>query len=123
MKPQKGLICSVFRDAEFGGDTTNNGISSKYNRFVLLGEGIEGVFTPDEDRPPLYHLAVNLRVLHGASFPDELVHYAFPIPIVGNLVRSIAGTGFQFGGNWLYTSDSRFPSMAPIRIMDRQEFK
>lgn len=113
----QGLLVSVYRDAD-GYDCTNAGVSSRYKSFTLTaGDGvapIEGPFEPESDE-------------------RELVLTAGPFNTLRAVPRAIydAGTwsNFQgmryinamFGGNFVYTSDSRFPSSAPIKVFDRVE--
>ncbi len=112
-----GILCDVYRAKGYG-DCTNNGISSKYDAFVLVVPDVIGPFSPNETCPALYHCYLNPKRLYGHGFPDEIMHYAFPFPCPNN---SRAFNGYMFGGNWLFSSDSRFPSKTPIRIMDRKE--
>ena len=100
---EKGLIVDVYRDS--GGDCTLNGVSSKYDRFVLIGEVVDPVFEPSEDIPAIY------------------LQYHCDQPIaVPKEVRD--GKWGMYGGNFLYTCDSRFRQNVnpyPIRIHDRIE--
>lgn len=91
-----------------GVDCTNGGVTSKYEHFILLCEegndpDVSGPFSPSPDTPAL--------VLKGRG--DYL--YAVPKEIVDRKEHSM------FGGNWVYTSDSRFPCHYPIPVHDRQE--
>ena len=105
-KPLKGLPVSVYR-AE-GHDCTLNGLSSKHERFILVGPGIPEIFEVQDDTPALY--------------------YKEDFPMAG-LKRQAAWVEPQdgsqrwamFGGNFVWTSDSRFPADAPIKIFDRFE--
>lgn len=103
----KGLSVYVYRENALG-DSTNGGISSKHDRLILVGSGIPEIFEADEDTP-----AVKLvkRFIGGR----EYIH-AEPVEWKGE--GEIKGI---FGGNFIYTSDSRFPSDYPIPLHDRQE--
>lgn len=95
----KGLIVDVYRSKY---DGTNNGISSKFDSFVLSGTA--PVFESREDLP-----ALQLVFEHGT-------YKAYPV------TKSEDGhTHWMFGGNFVYTSDSRFPSKQPIKVFDRCE--
>lgn len=102
----KGLLCFVYRNTI--GDCTNGGVTSQHGQFVLVGHGVEGPFEPNEGSPALH--------LH--SFRGQLI-------AVPEQISSQLGTdhlkGWMFGGNFIYTSDSRFPSDAPIKVFDRRE--
>jgi len=102
-KPETGLIVDVYRDQY---DGTNGGISSKYERFVLLG--VDAPFTPDDMTPAL---KIVKRFLFGRDY-----YHLEPIdPCPSNQV------GYMFGGNFAYSSDSRFPNDYPLPIHDRSE--
>jgi hypothetical protein len=103
----KGLLCFVYRSPL--GDATNNGLTSKHTSFVLVGHGVSGPFEANDDAPALH--------LH--SFRGQLI--AVPEQIGGQLGTDYL-KGWMFGGNFIYTSDSRFPADAPIKVFDRREF-
>ena len=99
-----GLIVNVYRAS--GIDCTNGGITSKYKTLTLLGPEVSGPFAPDEDRPAL---TIVKRKLFGGDY-----YHARPadVPTTEHLM---------FGGNFVYTSDSRFPCPYPIPVHDRKE--
>lgn len=87
------------------GDCTNNGLTSKEDSIILhYGENLDLDMIPDDE------LVLIERVLWG-----EQKNYAVPASIAKSGRHSMAG------GNWIYTSDSRFPSDAPISVHDRVE--
>lgn len=105
----KGLLVSVYRSASNNGyDCTNGGISSKHNSLILVGDGVAEVFE-ESDRNPAIRLIK--RKVMGREF-----WIAAPIE-----AGFSSGFPYMFGGNFLYSSDSRFPSDAPIKIFDRLE--
>jgi len=101
----KGLLVHVYRGHV---DCTNSGISSKHNSFILTGNGVPEIFEPGAGSPALILVE---RTLQG----EKRLH-AEPVdePEKGNI-------GWMFGGNFIYTSDSRFPNPYPIKVHDRQE--
>jgi hypothetical protein len=101
----KGLMVYTLRNTE-PRDCTNGGISSKYDKFVLTGRDIPGIFEPREDMPELKLV-----------YRRELDYYCAE-PVDGKLPGCV---GWMFGGNYITTSDSRFPNKYPIPIHDRQE--
>jgi hypothetical protein len=103
-----GLIIEVYRDAH-GYDTTNNGISSKYDSLTLIGPGISGPFAPTPERP-----AVRMVV---KNFAGDEYRSLVPCDDDGNLLPG----WYMFGGNYAKTSDSRFPFKYPLPIHDRLE--
>jgi hypothetical protein len=107
----KGLSVSVYRKPD-GYDCTNGGISSKHDEFVLVGDGVDGPSEPREDAPAIRLIK---RKVMGTAF-----WIAAPLDAEFEDGRA-AGSPYKFGGNFLYTSDSRFPSDAPIKIFDRKE--
>lgn len=105
----QGLLCNVYRNPL--GDCTNGGISAAANSVVLIGEDVPEIFSPASNAPALY-----LR-----EYRKQLIAVPEPIGTWADM-RSVAGlNGWMFGGNFLYTSDSRFPSAQPIKIFDRKE--
>lgn len=99
---KSGLLVSVYRAK--GYDCTNGGASSKFNSFILTAEGVTGPFEPREDVPELVLIKGPFDTLR--AVPRELVE---------------SKVWVMFGGNFVYTSDSRFPSDAPIKVFDRTE--
>ena len=102
----RGLSVNVFVDSN-GGDFTLGGVSSDHNNLILLGDRVAGVFSPSEEIPAV--LLVE-RVIYGNTYLS-----AVPCDSEG---EKLAGQ-YAFGGNFIYTSDSRFPSKQPIPIHDR----
>lgn len=110
MSNEKGLFCSVVGDRARN-DCTNGGASSKHDNFVAVGNMVMGCpFEPSDTAPAMF---IYERNVCGTSFliacPEELED--------GNSLK-----GFMFGGNFLFSSDSRFPSDSPIKIFDRKEW-
>ena len=110
----KGLLVWVYRNAGngmFDGDTTNGGISSKHTKFILVGDGVDEVFSVTDDIPAIR--LIN-RLIMGREF-------WIAAPLDAKFIGESGGYPYMFGGNFLYSSDSRFPSDAPIKIFDRKE--
>ena len=104
---RRGISADVLRGRY---ESTNGGVSSKYDSFLIIDPSIErGNIESKSTTPELKLVRRNL--------PDgsEYVH-AEPLEAVkeGNV-------GYMFGGNFIHTSDSRFPNHYPIPIHDRQE--
>lgn len=106
MSTEKGLLAFVYRDGLQ--DCTANGQSSRTDRGVLTGIGIAEIFEPSDDAPE--YVFVKDSVCGGKirlrAIPRDLYE---------------EGVWTMFGGNFLYTSDGRFPSDSPIKIHDRVE--
>ncbi len=102
----KGVNVEIFRHAS-GGDYTMGGVSSNVTRAILIGEGVEG---PSEVRPQDTVLIYDRR--HSGLSPRCIPHEKYSQP---------GWSGWMFGGNFVYSSDARFPSDQPIAIHDRQE--
>lgn len=99
----KTILACVFRNSL--GDCSNSGLTSREDTLVLhYGSGL------DLDMIPGDELVLVERTLFGKES-----NYAIPAEIL----RS--GRHSMFGGNFIYTSDSRFPSDAPIKVHDRLE--
>ncbi len=101
----KGLMVSILKDNSIT-DCTNGGVSSKLDRILLIGEGVPEVFEATKDRPILKLIKRNL-------YGREYIH-AEPI-------ERPTGMGWMMGGNFIWSSDSRFPNLYPIAIHDREE--
>lgn len=97
----RGLLVHVYRQRL--GDCTNGGISSKFDSFILVGPGIPEIFEAREEVPVLYLMkgSITGQPIAKPSLDDKI--------------------WWMFGGNFVYTSDSRFPSEQPIKIFDRRE--
>ena len=102
----KGLLVNTFRSFDRGKvvDCTLGGLSAKHDYFTLTGENIEGPFVPCDTRPELVLTKGPYDTLR--AVPRELLD---------------SGAWVLFGGNFVYSSDSRFPSNAPIKVFDRVE--
>ena len=103
----KGLLVHVFA-ARYRADCSNNGITKQYDQLVLFGA--DGPFEPRDGMPPL---------LLKNKGPNYL--YAVPCNNAGEELERRGEVGPMFGGNFVYTSDSRLPSKAPIPVHDRWE--
>jgi len=103
---QQGLSVDVFRH---GTDSTNGGISGKVDSFTLLDDSIENApFEPSEKSPAIK--------LVRRTIGDRVYVHAEPLEeCPSNKI------GYMFGGNFIFTSDSRFPNDYPIPIHDRSE--
>jgi len=100
---KKGLLVHVLRAR---GDCTAGGVTSKHDSFVLTGEGVPELFAPTKDAP---ELRLVRRDLNG-----EYLH-AEPVE------RPVKMAGPMAGGNFVYSSDGRFPNRYPISVHDRFE--
>lgn len=87
------------------GDCTNNGVSSRINDFILISEDDIEHYVDRENTD-------NILVFTKGPY-DSL--RAVPLQLILN------NTWVMFGGNFVYTSDSRFPSDQPIKVFDRVE--
>jgi len=93
------------------GDCTNNGLTSVGDNFELYFDDVPVVYSNDNlDSVPDDSLVLIKRNLFGKP-----AWYAKP----ASLVKS--NTHSMMGGNFVYTSDSRFPGDAPIPVHDRVE--
>lgn len=104
-----GLIVNVY-DHPLG-DCTNNGISSRFKSLCVTN--IEGPFEPDEGHPPV-------QLVKGPMNTARLV----------SEIDLEEGNWVMFGGNFAYTSDSRFSKACfellghhadAVKIFDRVE--
>jgi len=98
----QGLFCSVYRSPK---DGSNRGITSKVDEVLLVGPGVRGPFAASEGDTVLY--------LHWWDVGGERRYFASP--------ESRHSMRYMFGGNFIYSCDSRFPSRQPIPVHDRRE--
>lgn len=101
-KKLMGLIVDVYRN---GPDCSNGGLSSKFDQFLLVGEGVAEVFEESKDLPVLKLVT---------RFIGERV-YKHVIPLTDEKIW------FMSGGNFVFSHDSRFPCDYPLSIHDRIE--
>ena len=99
-------LTGIFVDI-IGRDCTNNGVTSgEINAFLVLEKGV----SYDEEHLKEHHFPI-LRLVSGfGSRKLMAVQY-----------HSANEHRFMFGGHFIYTSDSRFPSDQPIHVHDRME--
>lgn len=102
----KTIPVSVYRTLRLG-DCSNGAPSSRADTMYLACE--DGWFNRPEDD------TCTLRLVRRRLFGGEYLH-AEPV------CRKPEGSvGPMFGGNFIFSSDSRFPSDYPIPIHDRYE--
>lgn len=100
----RGLICEIYAPAR--GGCSNGGISSIYQAVTLIGIPT-AIFVPVTDRPAV-------RLVKRAIAGKIYLHVE-PVDQPSGLI------GPMFGGTFIYSSDSRFPSQYPIALHDRWE--
>ncbi len=100
----KGLHADVYRDAN-GGDYTNGGITGRCKTILIVGEGPD---TEVFDEDPKYPSVRILRRYIGGST------YIYAVPMEQPAKDSMAGP--CFGGNFIYSQDSRFRNICPYPI-------
>lgn len=107
MPQVKGILVNVFRWTL--GDCTANGLSAQKDSLIMVdadGGDFNCPHTTEDD----------YLVLVEFQFRGCVSLRAVP--------KSILDSGrnnYMFGGNFVYSSDSRFPSDAPIKVFDRIE--
>ena len=104
----KGLMVFVYVNKRHG-DSSLGGISSKYDDLVLLpteSSTQNGIIIPKifEAREKGIYLYYRKQFNDLIAAPEDYLDY-----------------WYMFGGNFLYTSDGRFPANHPIKIHDRRE--
>lgn len=103
MNTVSGLYVHVLRGKC---EATAGGVSSKTEDFILTGENVAKVFDIDAARTDQYLVLKNYR--------GHL--YAEP-----NYPPGPGFNGWMMGGNFIWSSDSRFPGDYPIPVHDRRE--
>jgi len=111
---RKGLSCDVYRSD--GQDCTANGISANNRSLICIftpkGRDVAGPFKYQDDGHEdclvLFEaMTGNPNMRHWRAVPKKFIDKGI--------------NHFMFGGNFVYSSDSRFPSRSPIKIFDRVE--
>lgn len=115
-KEMRGLLVNIYRPVA-GPDCTNGGITSKHSTAVLIGEGVPEITAPTEDSPAL----VLCRRLLNPSFSAWMNNQTAGEEYLHAEPLTLLGKSPMFGGNVIYTSDSRFPNRYPIKVHDRIE--
>lgn len=100
----KGLLVFVYRN---GSDCTANGISSKHDQLILIGDNIPEIFEGDETN--------TVKLVKRQFLGSEYLHVE---PITE---RPFEAIGPMVGGNFIFSSDRSFPSQQPISVHDRFE--
>ena len=104
----KTLPVRVYRDGR--GDYSNGGITGQYQTLYLITE--KGWWDEPEDSDSL------IRLVSRKLFRDKTAYiHAEPVN-PGDLSDKV---GPMFGGAFIWSSDSRFPSDYPIPVHDRFE--
>ena len=98
---EKGILVDIT-----GSDSTNNGITSGEKKAILLMD--DGPFTAKGDIP----------ILELVPGYGSRKYMAVP---VGTGKGSFDTVGPMFGGQFIFSSDARFPSDQPIHVHDRFE--
>lgn len=106
----KALPISVYRENRLG-DCTNGGITSRYDRLLLICE--EGYKEVDENNPPENLVKIVTRFICGREYKHIEPYASVDAGCVG----------WMSGGNIAYSCDSRFSRMSeyPLSVHDRQE--
>jgi len=88
-------------------DCTNGGVTSNENTFRLVADDYRPNVPFQNGLPALYLRVGATGAVHAypADIPEEEKGF----------------TSWQFGGNFIYSSDGRFPSQYPIPVHDRRE--
>jgi hypothetical protein len=109
----KGLIVNVYRAVD-GRDCTNGGVSSKHSTLTAISHDPgTAVFEASSQAPAVYLGKWMGRVV---AIPEDL-------PLRPSSSNFAGLEGWMFGGNFIYSSDSRFPGDGhPVPVFDRREF-
>jgi hypothetical protein len=107
----KGILVYIYRDASSNFDATKGGLTSKFTCAVLVGEDVPQHVEATEELPGLVLVKRTITPQLSAGPAYEYLH-AEPADL------NQQGALCAFGGNFVHTSDSRFPSMYPIPVHD-----
>lgn len=109
MEELKGTTARVLRDGSKY-DSTNNGISSKFDELIVIGEDVPKRYKGNEDNSNV------LKIVKRTLFGSEYLH-AEPVNKPAGVV------GPMFGGNFIDVTGSMYGDVSkyPIAIHDRFE--
>ena len=102
-----GLTANIYRSDY---DSPTNKMYGKSN-VTIIDKEVPGIFKPDESSP-----AVRL-IRRKFPFGSDEYEYIHAVPY------NQSDNAGMFGGTFIYSSDSRFPSKYPIPLHDRVEMK
>lgn len=116
----KKISVNVLRDSVIG-DCTNHGVTSKRNEFTM--------FWDCEKEDAVKYCTENNIDLDSALWLNPRILWNEYHPFCEPLVKPAGKIGGMMGGNFVYTSDGRFPSLYgktnsahfPIPVHDRFE--
>jgi hypothetical protein len=98
------------------GDCTNNGLTSQKDSIdMYYGSDLNEALNSVRTEGILDELPEDSLILIERNLFGKPANYAVPVSILKKGQHSMSG------GNFVYTSDSRFPSDAPISVHDRVE--
>lgn len=103
----QGILVNVYRWSFI--DATNKGLSSKLDTLIMVDENGGNFDCPHTTEG-------DYLVLTKFEFRGKTSLRAIPKSILDSKRNN-----YMFGGNFVYSSDSRFPSDAPIKVFDRVE--
>lgn len=106
---RRGLLVFVYRSDL--GDCTAGGVTAKGKSLKLVDQEIKAPFRVEEGE-----VYLELERFYSQG---RILFRAIPM-VDGHKVYTKEGVT-MFGGNFIYTSDSRFPSDYPIPVHDRFE--
>jgi hypothetical protein len=107
----KGLLVNVYRAVD-GRDCTNGGVTSTHALLTAVELGVDGPFEASNDRP----------AVHLGRWMGRLIAVPEDLPRRADSHAFASLNGWMFGGNFIYTSDSRFPGESAVPVFDRREF-
>ena len=104
----KGMILGIYENKRIG-NCSNNGVSSKYNEVLLVGDDVPEIFEAG-DMPVV---KIVKRQIGGSEF----IHAEPVDPAPSGMI------GYMMGGSFIHSSDSRVRRIAkyPIPLHDRAE--
>lgn len=124
----KCISVDVFRSSSRMGDCTFHGVSGRFSRLLVACPDGPDSFDSDQGTPINFCMVEKrrLRSIFGTD-DGEAVYDVIPAMVTedGRIVKR-GGRWYMMGGNFAYTSDSRFSALHPgtygaLAIHDRWE--
>ena len=107
---KKGIIVSILQ-AKGEGNSSNDGLSARHQKALLVGENILKVFEASLDLPAV---TIQVKLVY-----ERRYYYAVPLDEDGEPLDKRFRV--MNGGCFIWSSDSRFPFRYPIPLHDRLE--
>jgi hypothetical protein len=110
VKDMRGLMAGVYKNGTR--ECTNGGVTANVDHVVIVSD--------EYDMPDIFEATEDMPALRLETRDVGLARFPVLVPV--DCPKDGRQGPYMFGGNFVYTSDSRFPSDTPIKVFDRREW-